>query len=388
MISVIDDGKTSLYHLTPQAGQLLSFPPNIDTTKLYRLITSANNSDFMAMVRFNLKAPVDLGLLANFRTGKIEMLTGQVATTRTEAAPVLSKDGQYLRYVSSKDQNSLPSAILQRTLSTGKEKPLFTFDSTVQGVKHDEYGENWWITLVDPATKYITNILVDSTGATRVLAEETHLEGIQHDLFSSGFLTYPGVCDKDCTLSYQPLDGSPQKEFALPPMQNTYIKPLMLYENGDLLINVVGDDTYWLLRSDGSNRQLGLRPSAMSSWFPQEPLSPDGRFLLTVSKSPDAYAIWDFQRDDYLLHSEPKEIFAQPGILYGDGGFVFTNGFNMWLYRYTNNSKVKLPIEFGLCFDVFPDATILCYKSDTFVYDSKTDKTRPVIADVVPLFFS
>jgi hypothetical protein len=188
----------------------------------------------------------------------------------------------------------------------------------------------------------------------------------EYEIYDEFLWEYPAECETNCDLIRHSLSDGQVTNFVLPTrtLHANRLRPLDQF--GDSTTLVIEENTFWLLHTDKDAEIIGyVSPGSMPT-YPNQILSPDGRWLLLADTPDDfstGFGIWDSEKQLYVLEEEiPDERFA---ILmnYQQTGFIFTqikgNQRSFRFFRYEDSSLIELPIDRGIYFDALTDGRLL-----------------------------
>jgi hypothetical protein len=342
-------GARQLYRLTSTEAELTTFPepnPSMGDTP-WALI--AQQGDYAVLVDA-VEYPSGVGLMVNTATNTAAPLDWEMNFLRQRAG--FSADGNYFRYLGRNPEDDYNWTIRERKLETGAERVIYTFtDEFFPTVSTDTHG-NQWVYVQRGVTSFIP-----VNGEPTTLLDET----LQSRWYvGESMVTFSPLCESDCTLVLEAPDEPPQT-YSLPPSSSgNFVDPIQRIDESHLLILL--DEQFWLLGTDGTTQALGAHSPRYLVQPREKLLSPDNRYLLTMTSLDDdpSYQVLDLQTGEAVIESSPDREFRILQNLYRAGGFILTEDvLHFQFYRYSDGQVFDLGKPGAVYFDALADGTLL-----------------------------
>lgn len=374
------NGAAGIYHLTPTSAQLFSATGDIPYTDLRQL--AAQSGSYAVLVAEN--GAFNTGVLLDVQNHTATRLTGEGFTLVDNWR--FSADGAHLRYLTHDPAAPLTWILRERRLDTGNERIVYQFDSPYPAIDADVHGETWLYSLLDSETNILTHVQVDLGGNAQQIAQQTLTTPLlltAYQIFQNERVTYTAPCRPDCVIRI----GS--QSFFIPELASTNITPIARVNDQRVLVMI--DNQFWLLKAGENATSQGIFDAQVLYTFPEQLVSPDGRWLLSVNSSSEQFTLTDLTTETVAVQGE-----AGVGLTvrYAPGGILLQQLLppRSWLYR--DDAVQEIPgDEGGFYFTVLDDGSVLQAYVDPdgerpvgiYRYDPVTQATTPVITGYFPL---
>ena len=242
-------GITGLYLLMPDTIQQIL--PTQDAAALLAQATTLAGWQEPYAVLVAEDGAFGTGLLINFAENRVVPLSGEVLTPIDNWR--FSADGQFLRYLSRVDRDSLDWSLWERSLATGEERALHTLTSAFPTIHADRTGERWIYRTLQTESRSLIHTVVFADGTSQILAQEAVADPITtftgYQLHLDGLLVFNAPCSVDCRIEQRPLAGGSPKNYALSNIISPQVQPLVQLDDNLLLVLI--ENTYLLLNAAG-----------------------------------------------------------------------------------------------------------------------------------------
>ncbi len=334
------DGTLGLYLVGPvQAPQPIKLPEGFDLESHYWFSISNHHPYYVLQLSGGI--PETTALLVNVDTLEAQLLTGRVFFSSSQSI-FFSDDGSKLRYTSRTDANSNTWNLIERDVASGAERIFYSFNENFPIVSVSSDGEAWLFRVYDRNTQTNNITLVKPNGRITNIAQEPRRLTFFRGIFNDMLYAAQADCKTGCEVKITPLgdvNNDNSTVFTAPALE-TFPVPVSMPDADHLLI--MDEDTYWMLGTDGSAQNLGLR-DPVNIYTPLA-LSSDNRWLMTVTADEDGertgYKVWDLQtRTTVLENSLPRGL----NVYYGDEGLiVWEYPDRQRVYRYSDGKVFDL----------------------------------------------
>ncbi len=350
-------GNPGLYHVTEQLAAPITFTdgdsnPIHDTA--WRIV--GNRGDYVLVAPL-VRVASGISYLVNLATNQAQILTKNLLTYSNNWP--FSSNGSYVRYLSRESSESNTWTIREREIETGTERVISTVTDTFPSVSNDSYGENWiYLEHKDATNSYI---LISQSGTTQVLAQVED-ETPFWEFFGDQITVYSPECQTNCSLEFRSSDENLSAKFVLPSPASSPSIYSQIDENHLLLSNTKDATSLWLADTENEPLLLGTwNPGYVTTPFNQL-LSSDHRWLFALNNSDNkpGYQVWDLQKAQPILKSDPARQFAVAGVNYGTGGFIVNEDLKHFqYYRYRDERIFDLEGINGFYWQALADGTLL-----------------------------
>lgn len=363
------DGQTSAILLTTSEAIGLPLPP-------LQLEVPENGWDVIArsdpyVVIRHFYSYAQPTFLINTETAEISLISNNVVDF--DKAVTFSADNRYLRYVSTDTNSGTPSEVIERDLTSGDERTLYSY-SNFDHVYSDATGDIWF--------DIRTGDLIAADGRPTNSQRDVRAS-IYRWLVGDTFLTGEYGCVQDCLLTLTPIFGSdPALTFTLPEKLENYGMAGWLLADQSLLAYDFGTRAFWHLRTDGSGDRVGYRDLAANYTFRSF-----NQRLIGIMDSADS------ETTSALLDTFSGEVVPLPTTV-GTGEYLWTDrypGGTLWsLYRDDNSLSIWLLPDGSdtfiavpdapantFCDTVLPDGNLVCSQ-----YDETVDGSNLLLLDM------
>jgi hypothetical protein len=311
----------------------------------------------------------EAAVLINSDTGEATLLASNVADLSRPA--MFSADGRYLRFVTTDRNGGTPSRVMERDLTTGRDRTLYSY-SNFDHVFADATGDVW--------LDYRTGDVVAADGRT-TNGERSGDPGTGRWLAGDWFMTYEFGCGVDCPLTLVPVFGSG------PPL--TYVIPEKTVDRGlaswvlddhSLVVLDAGSSSFWRLASDGGGEILGHGDPYQG--FTALPDAPYAVISTDVGEPVTYQALLKVQTGEII----PLPVAAGPGEIWLENhpnGLLLTvfgsdDSQSVWVMAYDTGSFAALPADADTyCNVLLADGSAACY-SDASPPDGGVYRFEPV----------
>ncbi len=386
LITLIVDGNNTLYHLTPDSATPITTP--VDLNPVTGGFFLRDFSYPYAVLQVPGDTSVITALLVNLDTHTAEILTPNVVLFNGNTL-VFSQEGEFLRYIRQNGDSTWE--IVERTLATASEQVIFTIQNQrFPTLMADVFGENWlFFSRVDDST---VPTLIKADGTTETFPASNSLWSPIGD----NIVITPAICQADCPIEVRTFDQTTQATFTLP-VRDSYVYAVTQPDDSQIILVDTGINAYYQLGADNFAHLIGYWSPQIVFTPIQDVLSPDGRYLLTITseESPIGYSVWDTESQTYILQNTFKESgFNFVQITYSDMGFIIWEN-SQDAFAYFDGQITELPgADTGHYFDLFADGTLLYFQyglegapnpQGIYRYDPSTDTYTRLVENGEPL---
>ncbi len=343
------DEVAHLYRATPDGAAEIVVPGSPDLSNLRRLLD--HSGDHVLLGVFTPGLFPTMGVLVNVADGTAEVLTHRVAR-------VARFDGDHLRYVSVDEENHW--SFVERDLTGSEKRTLHTFSAPPNAspfISANDTGTRWVFSSRDE-NRQLVNTLVNADGTTESLDSGTTEQPLAWLLSGDALISYAPLCETDCPVSLR--EGDNETTFTLAEGR-AGIAVLAQPAPETLVIARAGSELL-LLEAGSEPQPLGEYDPVSMMISGENLLSPDGRYLFSVTETDDSprFLVSDLL-NNALVYSATGGVGTQ--VLWFERGFVasmFGSDGEATAYFYDAGTSLVLPNrDAGVYFDILPDDRLL-----------------------------